>query len=528
MYNNSFFKKILIMACVVFLYSCDKDYNSIGDGLIGDNHFDFVKYTSSVVAYNQKIGPIQSNNLPINALGIFDNPAFGTTTANFATQLVLESGNPTIGKNPEIESVVLTIPYFSTLKSTDSNGDATYQLDSIYGPSDAKIMLSVFESGYFMRDLDPEGGFQQAQKYYTNQNSDFNGVKVGSRLNNSSNASQNDSFVFSAAQYKSTTTTDGKDVITRVAPGMRLDLNASYFKTKIIEASALGKLSGNDVFKEYFRGLYFKVERSGSSPSAMALLDFKKGKITIKYKVDTSDSDATRVEKTIVLNFTGNTVSLLDQSNTKTSYASATTPANINRTLGDEKLYLKGGEGSLSIIELFGPDADNNGIADELETIRKNGWLINEANLVFHVDGAAMTNGFVAKRIYLYDFENNRSIFDYVTDPSVGSNSKNGKTSFGGILTKDNAGNEIYKLRITNQIRVLIQNKDSTNIRLGVVVTEDINTTASNKLRTASAVLSQAPRASVMNPLGTIIYGGKSTVPEDKRLKLEIYYTKPN
>jgi hypothetical protein len=69
MYNNSF-KKILVVACVVFLYSCDKDYNSIGDGLIGDNHFDFVKYTSSVVAYNQKIGPIESNNLPVNALGI--------------------------------------------------------------------------------------------------------------------------------------------------------------------------------------------------------------------------------------------------------------------------------------------------------------------------------------------------------------------------------------------------------------------------------------------------------------------------
>jgi hypothetical protein len=51
-----------------------------------------------------------------------------------------------------------------------------------------------------MRDLDPAGGFQQAQKYYTNQNSDFNSVKVGSRLNNSSDASQNDSFVFSAVQ----------------------------------------------------------------------------------------------------------------------------------------------------------------------------------------------------------------------------------------------------------------------------------------------------------------------------------------
>jgi hypothetical protein len=92
-------------------------------------------------------------------------------------------------------------------------------LDSIYGPSDAKIMLSVFESGYFMRDLDPAGGFQQAQKYYTNQNSDFS-VKV-SRLNNSSDASQNDSFVFSAAQYKFTTNR-WKGCNYRVAPGMRL------------------------------------------------------------------------------------------------------------------------------------------------------------------------------------------------------------------------------------------------------------------------------------------------------------------
>ncbi|WP_016990157.1 DUF4270 domain-containing protein [Flavobacterium sp. ACAM 123] len=529
MYNNSFFKKILLVTCVVFLYSCDKDFNSIGDGLIGENHFDFVKYTTSVVAYNQKIGPIQSDNLPINALGIYDNPAFGTTTANFATQLVLESANPTIGKNPVIESVVLTIPYFSTLKSTDANGDGTYQLDSIYGSLDAKIMLSVFESGYFMRDLDPAGGFQEAQKYYTNQNSDFNTVKLGNRLNNSTDASQNDAFVFSAAQYKTTTTKDGKDVVTRVAPAMRLDLNASYFKTKIIDASGSGKLAGNDVFKEYFRGLYFKVEKSGSSPSNMALLDFKKGKITIKYKEDTSDTDATRLEKAIVLNLTGNAVSLLDQSNTTTPYANATSPANINTVLGDEKLYLKGGEGSLSIIELFGPDADSNGVADELETIRKNGWLINEANLVFHVDAGAMLSGQVAKRIYLYDFENNRPIFDYVTDPTTsGSNSKNGKTSYGGILIKDNAGNGTYKLRITNQIRVLVQNKDSTNIRLGVVVTEDINTTTSNKLRTSTPSFSQVPKASVMSPSGTILYGGKSTIPEDKRLKLEIYYTKPN
>lgn len=528
MYNNSFFKKILIVACVVFLYSCDKDYNSIGDGLIGDNHFDFAKYTSSVLAYNQKIGPIQSNNLAINSLGILENSAFGTTTANFATQLTLESTSPVIGNNPVIESVTLTIPYFSTLVSTDTSGDHVYELDSIYGATDAKIKLSVYESGYFMRDLDPAGGFQEAQKYFTDQNGDFDGAKVGSRLNDDSNTVQNDAFFFSAAEYKETTTTDGKEVVTRTAPGMRLALNSNFFKTKIIAGAAAGKLSSNDVFKEYFRGLYFKVEKSGTSAGALAQLDFKKGKITVKFKEDKSTTDNTRIDNSIVLNLTGNTVSLLEQSNTNTSYANATNSANINKTLGDEKLYLKGGEGSMSILELFGPDTDNNGVADELETIRSNGWLINEANLVFHVDAAAMGANYEPKRIYLYDLNNNRSVYDYAVDGTSGTDAKNGKIIFGGILSKEDATNGSYKIRITSQIRNLIKNADSTNVKLGVVVTEDINTTASNKLRTATSTISQAPRASVMNPLGTVLYGSKSTVPVDKRLKLEIYYTKPN
>lgn len=526
MYN--FFKKILIVACVVFLYSCDKDYNSIGDGLIGDNHFDFDKYTSSVVAYNQKIGPIQSNNLAINSLGILDNPAFGTTTANFATQLSLNSVNPAIGNNPEIESVILTIPYFSTLLSTDSNGDHVYELDSIYGATNAKIKLSVYESGYFMRNLDPLGNFQEAQKYFTDQNADFDGAKVGTRLNDANDASQNDSFSFSPLEYKETTTTDGKEVVTRTAPGMRLTLNASFFKAKIIDGAASGKLSSDDVFKEYFRGLYFKAEKSGTSPSALAQLDFKEGKITIKFKEDTSDTDNTRIENSIVLKLSGNTVSLLEESNTNIAYANATNPANINTTVGDENLFLKGGEGSMSIIELFGPDADNNGVADELETIRNSGWLINEANLVFHVDASAMGSAYEPNRVYLYDLNNNRPVFDYAIDGTAGTNSKNGKIMFGGLLNKEDAANGIYKIRITNQIRNLIKNADSTNVKLGVVVTEDINTTASYQLRTATSSISQAPKASVMNPLGTILYGSKSTVPVDKRLKLEIYYTKPN
>jgi hypothetical protein len=52
-----------------------------------------------------------------------------------------------------------------------------------------------------------------------------------------------------------------------------------------------------------------------------------------------------------------------------------------------------------------------------------------------------------------------------------------------------------------------------------LVVTEDINNPISYKVKTPSAFITGAPKPSVMNPLGTILYGGKSSVPDDKRLK---------
>ena len=40
MHKNFFLKNTLALACIVLLASCDKDYNTIGDELIGENHFD--------------------------------------------------------------------------------------------------------------------------------------------------------------------------------------------------------------------------------------------------------------------------------------------------------------------------------------------------------------------------------------------------------------------------------------------------------------------------------------------------------
>ena len=545
MHNNSLFKSLLFLAGILLFVSCDKEYSAVGDALIGDNNFELVKYPSNVVAHNEKItslDPIESNNLDVNALGIYDNPAFGKTTANFVTQLTLATLNPTIGKNPEIVSVYIDVPYFVdatqtkpiTSTTTGVTAGNTYVLDSIYGEKLAKIKLSIYESNRYMGNQDGK-----AQTFYTNQNAEFDSFKIGNRLNDDVDKSQNDEFFFNPAQ-NSVTTKDAaeKEIITYSSPGMRLKLNATFFKDKIFNAPA-GSLATNDVFINYFKGLYFKVEQSGSDKGSLALINFKKGTITIKYKEDKSATDAERIEKSLILNMIGNTASLLEQSNLNTDYDTAT--SNPNRVLGDQKLYLKGGEGSLAVLDLFekkdliGYDKNGNltgpnEVSDELDKIRKEGWLINEATLVFNIDATTMKDSYEPERIYLYNYTNNTTVLDYAVGTSTAIKNTS-KFVFGGFIKKDASKKGVsYKMNITNHIRNLVKNSEAKNVKLGVVVTEDMNVADFKMLKTGNVFISRAPKASVMNPLGTILYG--SNLPDTdanygKRLQLEIYYTKP-
>jgi hypothetical protein len=69
---------------------------------------------------------------------------------------------------------------------------------------------------------------------------------------------------------------------------------------------------------------------------------------------------------------------------------------------------------------------------------------------------------------------------------------------------------------------------------LGLVVTENIGDVLNKKLKTGIVLnqvpaftISDLPSASVINPLGTILYGSGPNVPVDKRIQLKIYFTKP-
>lgn len=553
---NFFFKAFIACIIIIFSASCDRDINEIGSGVIGNDHYGLNVFHSDVVAYNQNLGAVQTNDLPVNQFGFYNNPVFGKTKASFVTQVALGSTNPQF-YTPTLDSVYLYVPYFSTLESTDSDtGDSTYSLDSIQGSG--KIKLSVYESTQILEDYDLNTGFQQLQKYYSNQQALFDTYNGGLKLNNDNKSvydhtvndeSQNNQFEFNKKQIKfykknADGTPGYTEVKERKAPGMFLNLDNSFFTSKILNAPA-GKLFNNNEFKKYFKGLYFKVEAaSGSSnQGALAMMNFTKGTITLVYRDKTSSTDATIVRKELVINLSGHSVNLLENDNTFPGYVAP------NNTTGDHNLFLKGGDGSMAVIDLFGGQKNAN--SSELNTMRSEKWIINEANLTFYIDQATMTGAPEPNRIYLYDLTNKRPFIDLFTDATTSSTTKFNKQIYGGILLDNNSkivnqsngerGTK-YKIKITNYLRSLVKNggntdplKDSTNVRLGLVVTENISNATNAALfspfTTSSVVGSHqtkyVPVMSVVNPLGTVLYGSNPSVPVGKRLQLEIFYTKP-
>src|SRR5690606_9882912 len=241
----------------------------------------------------------------------------------------------------------------------------------------------------------------------------------------------------------------------------------------------------------------------------------------------------TRAERTVVLNLAGNTASL-QENNYSANYLNA-----LAQTTGaNSRLWIKGGQGSVATIDLFGSeDLDGNNVPDQLDQIRDENWLINEANLTFYIDRVKMdttvgqtSRAVEPQRIYLYDLTNRRPIVDYSADGTTAADPKKKKMIYGGLIERENVENGKgirYKIRLTNYVNQLVKNADSTNIRLGLSVTEDTNTFSMVRLRNDNPQLKNAvPTASVMSPLGTVLYG-TTAAQEDKRLKLEIYYTKP-
>ena len=490
--------KVLLVLIAVFFFSCDKEFEGVGTGIIDNDAYDTERFFATVKVLNNVLtGPVETSNLPLNTLGVYNDPLVGVTSNSFVTQLELAAENPTIGTNPTITDVVLSVPYFATFESYNADNVGVYRLDSIYGNS--KVRLNVYESGYYIRDFASD--IQEVQAIYSDEENKFVSNIKGTRLNNSADVSENEEF-FPSALEKIIYATDGTTIVERLTPRMYLHLDKTFFQQKILNASP-DKLLNNNIFKEYFRGLFFNVEQIGGiseNEGLMMKLDFSKAQIKITYEVDGATATDAKLSKEMYLNLKGHTANFFNHSDVQKI---------------QDKIVLKGGKGAFAQLQLF--------TQEEINLLKAKDLLINEANLIFYVDQEKMANVTVEpNRLFVYDIRNHLTLDDYALDRTVSANTKFNKSIFDGKLQKNSSNKGIkYRVRITKHIQNII-NKDSANVELGLTLTENINLVsfAKNKSKAVNVL-----KTNTMSSFGTVLQASETDA--DKKIQLEIFYSTP-
>lgn len=568
MKRNKFALQILVSGLIALSFiACDKDFANLESDIINSDNgtnFDILSQQYDIITYTQALGPVQTNGLGLNTLGIYDD-LYGRTTSSFVTQVTSASFDPDFGDEVVIDSVVLKIPYFSVATEVEDDGNILYEIDSVIGRKDLKLRL--FESNHFIRDFDPNGEFDDNQSYFSNKMASdsetiSDAVLEGEELaflsgegtSYPSNVSgdnvitiSDEGFILTEPDNEDDDDTDPQ-VLLREPPGIRLKLDPTYWQNKIIDKEGEPELSSAGNFAEYFRGLYFKAETVNNEGSFLILnTGAQTSHVTIYYTrltASTTDEDTETEQATFQIRFGPNRINFMDNN--------FTTPISSGDALtGDSRIYLKGGEGSLGKIKLFnGDDIDDTNtdmtfddwkeffVETENGKFKKSKRLVNEANLVFYVDEDVVETPSIEQdnepnRIYLYDIENKTPLTDYYLDNSVASLPSFSIINHLGPLQRvddESDGNGIkYKLRITEHINNLLL-RDSTNVELGLSVSINVNL---EELLVQREVLNNdnpeltSPTSSVISPRGTVLHGN-TTENESKKVYLEIYYTEPN
>ena len=201
---------------------------------------------------------------------------------------------------------------------------------------------------------------------------------------------------------------------------------------------------------------------------------------------------------------------------------------NNDQDLSSENIYINGSK-FISKLRLF---TNNNSVSSKLKDFKTKNILINEANLVFHIDKRIHKSSteFLPERLYLYSYSNGETIEDYKKDFSVDftTNEPNrDKFVFGGFLQYDS--NNIptsYKFNITNHVSNIIRH-DSLNIDLGLTFTNDIDDiSVKSGYILGSSNKINIPTPSISMPFPVALFGPNPS-PDNisKGLKLEILYT---
>ncbi len=414
-------------------------------------------------------------------------------------------------------------------ESTQTNSfPRRVDLDSIYGDISAPFTLKIERSTFFLRDLDPNAGFLEAQEYYSTQ--EFVPNFVSEVLFEEQVQISDEEYLIFQEDDPDTEEVDESELVeARLQPGIRIDLDPVWFQQNIIDKEGEPELVSTSTFNDFIRGLHFSI---ASSDNIMLLLDFTDAQITITYEYDVfNEGTITQEEREYQLGLiTGGNNFAPINGNAVNTLLNDVFPQPIQDAMDTgqnaSRIYLKGGGGSYAEVRLF----DEINGEDIINQIKANNWIINEANLVFYVDREALENaGGVPEppRLYLFNADENTPLFNEQTENSVAQSAFGLFLTYDGFLEEEDGTGLKYTVRITEYLNDIIV-RDAPNATLGLMITSDIRFTGSASTILPGGVEQSLPVSSNISPFGTILFGSNIPETDDRRLKLEIFYTETN
>ena len=147
----------LIIVLLIFLSSCNKEYNTIGLNLIDNDPFETDLEEVPIFVKMKKVPPYVVNLIQTFQLGQYQDNIFGTTDAVYFSQISLETVSPRFGifnendevngidgniacipEEEKIKDVFLDIPFFTNVEDDDNDGVInSYDVDSANPQSDS-------------------------------------------------------------------------------------------------------------------------------------------------------------------------------------------------------------------------------------------------------------------------------------------------------------------------------------------------------------------------------------------------------
>lgn len=479
----------------------DSDNDNDGDGVLNS-----VEIASST-------DPLDINSVDEDRDGLNDGDNAPIFTNNFAKKIELDSIYVN-GSNYDIFSKS-AIPSFS---------------------------LKVERSTFFLRDLDPNTNFQESQEYFSNQ--EFSPEFVSDLLFEDVVEISDEEILIANEDDSTTEDVDESLTFSKLGPGIRIPLNNEFFQQNILDKEGSSELLSQSNFTDFIRGLHLSIE-DGAGDDVMFLFDLKSTNITMTYTYSsyntngtndiTSDDTPNEVkENDFVFSFlsqlqsgsvSGNAVNSIITENYGPQIIQA-----LDNTENASRIYLKGGPGTYAEINLF----EENGSENIVEQIRSENWVINEANLVFYIDRNQLdASGSLLDppRLYLYNAENNFPLINPNTEQTdLTVNALFGTyLNYDGIIEKSNGKGVKYSVKITDHINNLVV-RDSVNATLALTLSTNIQNWNVTEAKVGGGE-KRIATTSNLTPLGTVLYGSNLQVTDpdyDKRLKLEIFYTKAN